>query len=146
MKCSRKEQNCFGRATSGQCTVLSDTLFTRPGGCPFYKPMPETNTDEYYVVDIPGRWKAVKGFAGAYLISDRGGIINKYHKPISQRPGAGGRPSVQLFYGASTYRYYIADLVADAFLPGTGAVGHKDGDINNCDVANLYRIPQKGGR
>lgn len=142
MQCSRKETDCFARAPGGECSILTDTLFSRPGGCNFYK----TSNYDYSApitdrktLDYPGRWKAVLGYEGAYLVSDRGQVLNRWRNPITPKKGKDGRLCVQLIKGNSAVRHYLDDLVADAFIGGKGEVGYKDGNKRNCNAENLYR-------
>lgn len=140
MKCSRKETDCFGLGAGHSCTVLTDTDFGRP--CPFYKPNEydyDAYIDEPKVLDYPGRWKAVPGFEGLYLISDRGQVLNRWRNLITPRMSKSGRPFVQLIKQGCEIRRYIEDLVADSFLGGDGAIYHKDGDLTNNTVDNLRR-------
>ena len=89
-------------------------------------------------------WRPVRGFEGKYEVSNLGEV--KYVKTGSLRSAY--RPShsrtlmVNLMTGHGKVVYMtVAKMVAEAFLPkvyGAPEVGHKDGDLDNNCVTNLY--------
>lgn len=96
-------------------------------------------------------WRDVRGYEGAYQVSDRGRVRSLPRTAASGRPvgGAylngstanrGGRRQVGLVRdGKRSYRY-VARLVAEAFVPnpdGLRSVRHKNGDQLDDRAENL---------
>ena len=146
MNCVQRREKCiFNR--DGKCDILTDTVFNRPSSnmrCPFYKERPiDVIVDRYFNGIL---FRSVKGYGGKYYVSAQGNIVNSVGKPL-KRGLVNGHPYVQLKDDLTMMhkRRSVAVLVADAFIPGTGVVGHKDGDFTNCDMWNLYRIGESDG-
>ena len=121
-----------------ECDILNDTKFNRP--CPFYK----KNLGDKIDVDIymdGCYFRKVKGFNGRYFVSEYGEVITKGGITKAARINANGLMYVSLTLpnGNHTTRG-VAQLVADAWLGGTGKIEFKDGDTTNCCVWNLRRV------
>ena len=138
MKCQYADGRCFALGAERECLALSETTFANR--CPFFKPSPTDYTIRYTFDNRPGTWVKVRGYNGKYYVSDRGEVMNaqRAYLQIHYRKG---RAFVRLYDGTNTARYYVAVLVADAFIPGAGEgkVAHKDGNTLNCSAENLYR-------
>lgn len=87
-------------------------------------------------------WRSVLGFEGLYEISDDGQVRSargRLRKPVENRPN--GYLTVQLRRDLRTHKRYIHRLVLEAFVgpcpPGMECC-HRDGDIGNNSVPNLY--------
>lgn len=146
MNCAQKRDKCiFNR--NGKCDILTDTVFNRPSSnirCPFYKERPfEVIQDRFFNGVL---FRSIKGYDGKYYVSAEGKIINYVGRPIKQGE-INGHLYVQLTddLTRSSQRKSVAVIVADAFIPGTGKVGYKDGDGTNCDMWNLYRVGDRDG-
>ena len=141
MKCRRREKDCFALRPGGECDCLANTIFEkRP--CPFYKKDPTDYSKTFVLAAFPGRrWKYVKGYGEQYMVSDAGEVKNPKSHILKRQRGASGRPYVNLLYdNKSPARYYLSDLVAEAFLVGSGPYIHIDGDYENCSLMNLKRV------
>ena len=139
MKCHyAKGEKCFGLGAEKECIVLSNTEFR--GSCPFYKLTKTDYTVNYLFEGLPGVWRKIRGYDGRYFVSSEGEVINKHKALINKRHNNRGA-YVSLYDGDATTRYYIATLVADAFVPspGEGRICFKDGNILNCKASNIYR-------
>lgn len=138
MKCQLKGDKCFALGAERECLALSDTTFGR--ACPFFKPSPTDYDLKYVFENRPGVWKKIRGYEGKYFISDRGEVMNS-RKTILKISYRKDRPYINLENGDNIARYYIALLVADAFVPGAGQgkICHRDGNTLNCNAENLYR-------
>lgn len=101
-------------------------------------------------------WKPVPGYEGKYEVSScglvkscerkvlrthRNGTINEtpYHEKIMRpKKHKAGYNCVQLWHDAVGRNFGVHQLVALAFIPGSGPlVRHLDGDPQNNDVSNL---------
>lgn len=143
MTCSRYKRDCANLGVGRECLALSDTQFGQKE-CPFYKPA-ETNYFTKYVFNgRSGVWRAVRGYKGRYFVSDMGEVFNYRNREVNVSY-LNGRPFVKLQdeYGFVA-RYYVAVLVADAFIKGEGKIEHKDNNPMNCRADNLYRSETNG--
>lgn len=141
LKCKNRKRDCFALRPGGECDCLSDTSFA--DGCKFYKPDTTDYAQKITLEEYPGRyWVRVKGYAQSYMVSSWGEVKNSKHHMLVRSYSKSGRPYVNLLTDTHPTRYYVADLVAEAFVPGVGDVVHKDGDLDNCRASNLVR--QKG--
>lgn len=136
MKCLQNRELCMF-IRDGKCDILEDTHFTRP--CPFFKERPpEILLDK--VVD-GAVYRSIKGYDGKYFVSEKGDVINFTGRKITKTV-INNRLTVQLTDDLTRkkLRRYVAVLVADAYIPGTGSVGFLDNNPLNCERWNLYRI------
>lgn len=138
MECKQKKYDCIF-CVGERCTILSDTNFNRP--CPFFKRGIPTIEQERYFQGKAEAFKAIPGTANRYFVSELGEVVNWHGRPLSRKHNSHGMPIVTYTTesGKSTSRG-VASLVADAFLPGAGMIGYKDGDPENCERWNLERI------
>ena len=121
-----------------ECLALSDTDF-KGKPCPFYKPSIVDYEAKLVFKGFDGYWKPIRGYEGKYFVSDMGEIISSRHQTINKGYRS-GKPFVQLIDRIGGYkRYYVVDIVADAFLAGRGKVEFKDNNVMNCKLTNLYR-------
>lgn len=109
--------------------------------------------------DLPGeRWRPIAGFEDAYEVSDLGRVRSLEREvemaPVGRRPylrvvprkllGSKcmrGRPRVALFGEGRRRLFFVADLVAEAFLgerPEGKLVLLRDGGPDNVAVGNLF--------
>lgn len=86
-------------------------------------------------------WKAVKGYEGLYLISDKGRVKNAITgKILSPQNNSMGYFRVELWSGRRGKRKYVHRMVAEAFLPNPHSkaeVNHKDFNPSNNNAENL---------
>ena len=137
MICLQKKTNCIYNAY-GRCEILNNTEFTRP--CPFFKKGVEEVIQDHYLTNFPGVFRDIKGYGGRYYIGEYGKVVSKYGNEIHLKYTKYGKPIVQLQRPSGNYTTInVAILVADAFLGGSGAVTHKDGNVLNCERWNLER-------
>lgn len=141
MKCLQKRERCvFNR--KGKCDILTDTFFSKP--CPFYKEaLDETVRDMIHEGET---FRSIRGYSYKYFVSESGRVINWQGREIRQSLTA-GKPYVNLtdqFRGS--HKVSVARLVVDAFIPGTGRIGHKDRDLTNCERWNLYIVGDEDGK
>ena len=137
MECTQKREDCMF-IVGGQCDILNNTHFKDGKRCPFYKQgIPDTPTDHY----IDGQmFREIRNTDGKYLVSERGDVISKQRGNMKVYHTKVGHPYVQLIINGKETTRHIAQLVADAYINGTGKVDHIDGNIKNCDRWNLRRI------
>ena len=94
-------------------------------------------------------WRPVEGYEGSYEVSNHGrvrtlkGIVSKTGTDILSACGAGKdrmHLQVALSSNNTSSRYYVARLVAQAYLPGYDGqfVRYFDGNPTNCSASNLY--------
>ncbi len=87
----------------------------------------------------PDKWKPIKGY-NSYMVSSNGTVINKYNKPLIQKPNKKGYMRVWLYNDGGRKQFFVHRLVADAFIPNLNSlpmVNHKDEDCRNNNVDNL---------
>lgn len=93
-------------------------------------------------------WKEIKGFEGAYMISNTGKVLSlprkgtKHKEPClrSLSLNHDGYVKVRLLYKDKDETARVHRLVAEAFIPnpaGKETVNHKDGNKENNNVDNL---------
>lgn len=138
MKCQRVDKSCFACMPGGECDALDDTDW---GGrnCPFYKLAEHDYRTELVFEGFKGRFKRVRGYEGKYYVSEYGQVINNIFQQLNNYYTKGGLPYVKLYKNDRRINTYLADLVADAWVKGTGKIRFKDGDPTNCNAQNLYR-------
>lgn len=136
--CPRLKKDCANLGIGRECLALSNTDFGYKT-CPFYKPTTTDYDAKYIFEGRDGIWKAVRGYQGRYYVSDLGEIYNYRNRQVNVYY-LNGKPFVKLQdrFGFVA-RYYVALIVADAFVKGEGGVSHKDNDYANCKAENLYR-------
>ena len=101
-------------------------------------------------------WKPVKGFESQYLVSNfgrvkmiateigngkKGNHVIKEHF-VTVHKEYGDRPQVRFAFDNKMHRRYLANVVADAFIPNPNDISgivHINGDVNDCRVSNLSR-------
>ena len=94
-------------------------------------------------------WQPIAGYEGSYEVSNYGrirtlkGIISTTGTDILTPCGAGKdrmHLQVALSSNNTSSRYYVARLVAQAYLPGYDGqfVRYFDGNPTNCVASNLY--------
>lgn len=140
MKCTQKRERCvFIR--EGRCGILEDTHFNRP--CPFYKErLNEPLVDRIIDGEV---FRSIRGYNGKYYVSESARVMNWVGREIKQSLVA-GRPHVNLVDEYKQNRKEsVAKLVADAFIPGSGRIIYKDGNYENCDRWNLFRVGEEDG-
>ena len=145
MTCPRLKKDCVNLGVGRECLALTDTHFGQ-SSCPFYKPAKTNYKTKYVFEGRAGVWCAVRGYEGRYYVSDEGKVYNYRNREVNISYHK-GRPFVKLEdkYGFVT-RYYVARLVADAFIAGEGMIKHKDDDLLNCKAENLYREVDNGNK
>ncbi len=143
MNCPRLKKDCVNIGVERECLALSETHFGDKE-CPFYKPSQTVYITKFLFNNRAGVWKKVRGYNGRYYVSDLGEVINYRNREVSVAY-LNGRPYVKLQdeFGFVS-RYYVALLVADAFIKGEGEVSHKDNNPANCKAENLYRREKNG--
>ena len=136
MICLQKKERCMF-IREGRCDILEDTHFKRP--CPFYKERPPEVLLEKVFEGV--LYRSVKGYDGKYFVSEQGDIVNFVGRTVKKKI-VNNRLTVQLTDDLTRkkIRRYVAVLVADAYIPGTGSIGFIDGNCLNCERWNLYRI------
>lgn len=93
-------------------------------------------------------WKEIKGFEGAYMISNTGKVLSIPRRGTKQRKPAlralslnhDGYVKVRLLYKGKDETARVHRLVAEAFIPnpeGKETVNHIDGNKENNNVDNL---------
>lgn len=145
MMCLQRRDDCIFN-TAGRCDILTDTIFKRP--CPFYKKgKKQTAAHDIYIDGYSGVFRAVEGFEGLYYVDENGNVYSMRKKRfMTWKHYNNGQPFVTLTKESGQITSRVIDrLVADAFLGGDGMVIHKDGDIDNCNVWNLYRKGEDNG-
>lgn len=92
-------------------------------------------------------WKDIENYEGLYQVSNLGNVkslkSNKILKPNSNNTG--GYPKVILSKNGKVKRFYVHQLVAEAFLPNEDElpqVDHISGDKTDNRVDNLQWISQ----
>lgn len=92
-------------------------------------------------------WKNIEGYEGLYQISNYGKIKNlKNAKILKQYLDKSKNPSVNLLKNSKQKRFYVARLVAQAFIPNINnskTVRNKDGNGLNNYVDNIEWIIRK---
>lgn len=137
MICTQKRTNCIFYAF-GKCEILTDTYFSRP--CPFFKQGAAEVIRDHILKDKKGIFRDIKGFGGRYYVGEYGEVVSKYGNTIHLKYMKNGSPIVPLVRPTGhTTTIKLDVLVADAFLGGSGAVIHKDGNVLNCERWNLER-------
>ena len=138
MKCKQKKTDCHFN-NGGTCDILTDTNFTR--SCPFFKKRTAVKPRDWEFEGHNGNFRLVEGFDGRYFVSEYGEVINRKGDILSRKADKTGHPVVNLRRENGTWTTgRVAVLVANAFMPGYGAVEHIDGDVDNCELTNLIRI------
>ena len=93
-------------------------------------------------------WKDIKGFEGAYKISNTGKVLSlprqgtKHREPMLRALSLNhdGYVKVRLLYNGRDETHRVHRLVAEAFIPNPDnkeTVNHKDGNKENNNVDNL---------
>ena len=144
MDCKQKKADCRFITTKGNCKILSDTIFNRP--CPFYKKGYGDIIGERHFPGMAEAFRAIENTGGKYYVSERGDVANSKGKLLARKHDRNGRAVVTItsISGRSTSRS-VAVLVAEAFVPGAGAVVLLDGDPDNCEAWNIGRAKDNGG-
>lgn len=84
------------------------------------------------------QWRPIAGFNGLYEVSNQGNVRARGEE-ITRQIDKAGRPFVTL-YKTKLTNYFVAWLVADAFLPNPynfKSVRHIDDNVSNVRLENL---------
>lgn len=87
------------------------------------------------------QWRPIAGFNGLYEVSNQGNVRARGEEMTRQIDKA-GRPFVTL-YKTKLTNYFVACLVADAFLPNPynfTSVRHIDDNVSNVRLENLQWV------
>lgn len=106
------------------------------------------DTSKDKVKKMKEEWKDIKGFEGAYMISNKGNVMSlprhgtKVNVTILRKISMthDGYAKVRLLYNGKDETHRVHRLVAEAFIPnpeGKETVNHIDGNKVNNNVCNL---------
>ena len=135
MKCTKGHSNCFRCGPEGECLILTARPKRQP--CSFYKRTEFDYDTPFLHEKYGGVWKMVRGWDGKYWVSNKGEVLGGHG--IVTRRYLKDKAYVRLYDYGFISRTYVADLVADAFVPGDGEIIFKDKDFRNCKAENLER-------
>lgn len=86
-------------------------------------------------------WRDIKGFNGAYKVSNLGNVYSDHKKSEKKQSiDEGGYHLVILYLNGKQHNCLVHRLVAEAFIDkpdGKDYVNHKDGNKSNNEVSNL---------
>lgn len=135
MKCSKGTDSCFRCGPEKECLILTDKPKRRP--CSFYKRATVDYDTAFIKQDYDGIWKRVRGWDGLYWVSSNGEVLGR--SGIMKQRFYNGRVCVRFYFGEFKSVQYVHELVADAFVPGSGEIYFRDGNCFNCKAENLGR-------